>query len=371
MKKNNYNQIHIISSLSTGGAEHMLFKILKELKPKDLLVICLGSRGYFSEKIESLNIRVIHLDLKKSFLIKLFKYFFFLKLRSKVIVGWMYHGNLFASYIHFLNFFSFKKSNLIWNIRQTLYDISYEKKITRFIIKLSKFFSLIPNKIIYNSKTSMMQHDQFGFSNKKAVYIPNGFDIEISHNNKLIFREKFNIPKNNILISHINRFHPMKNHELMIDITKKLISKYDNINFVFCGKGIHLENLSFLNKLNFNKKELSRCLFLGNRSDVNEILEETNLFLLTSSWGEGFPNIIGEAMLNECNIISTDVGDVRRILNSSINIVQINNKNEFVLNIEALINSGKIFKKNIIARKVIEENFNIKKIVKQFEEILK
>ena len=103
---------------------------------------------------------------------------------------------------------------------------------------------------------------------------------------------------------------------------------------------------------------------------MDQLLNFTNLFLLTSSWGEGFPNIIGEAMLNECNIISTNVGDVKDILDKNDIIVPINNKDEIIKNIDILISFGKIFKKNKKDKDIIRENFNIRNIAKQFNQVI-
>ena len=74
--------------------------------------------------------------------------------------------------------------------------------------------------------------------------------------------------------------------------------------------------------------------FFDEINDVNKILKFSNIFILTSSWGEGFPNIIGEAMLNKCQIISTNVGDVKEIINGYGSIVEKNNKSKLIFYLE-------------------------------------
>ena len=364
-----YNQIHIITTLSKGGAEKMLFKILRYGEVKTILVICLDKKNYYTKYIEKLNIKVVHLNLKDYFILnKIFvicKLFFY---NSKSIVGWMYHGNLIATLLYLFNIIKFNKPKLTWNIRQTLYDKSREKKNTLIAININKLLSSVPNNIIFNSTLSIKQHHSFGFTNKNTVFIPNGFDL--THNYNKIKNLNLNIKQNQIIISHINRFHPMKNHKLALEIAENMLDKYKNITFIFCGSNVNLDNYNFKKLINISKDNLKRCFFLDDIVNVNEILEISNLFLLTSSWGDAFPNIIGEAMSNSCNIISTDVGDVRDIMGNTNITVPINSTDEFIKNIDKLIMTGQIYLKNKEAKKRIQKFYNIIDIVKKFNKVI-
>ncbi len=369
---NQFKQIHIITSLSKGGAEKMLYKILKHNINKSIMVICLSSRGFYSTKLENLNIKIVHLNLKSySFINKLIILLKVLKFRSNSIIGWMYHGNIIALIIYFCNIIFFNKANLFWNIRQTLYNLDFEKKGTIFFIKLNKLFSFIPKKIIYNSKKSIDQHTKLGFYNKNNHYIPNGFVIKNNNQyNDKGLKLDLEISEKDIIISHINRFHPMKNHKLAFEITYEVLKKYNNVKFIFCGKGINLKNKDLKKIINLTDDQLNSCFFLDDIENVNKVLNISNLFLLTSSWGEAFPNIIGEAMLNSCNIIATDIGDVSTIIGDTNIVVPINSKLKIIEHIDLLLKSGKIYKKNIIAKKRIIENYNITKTVEQFNSII-
>jgi len=373
LKIKKFKQIHFITTLSSGGAENMLYKYLKySNKKNNILVICLDKEGKFSKKIKNLNINVLHLNLKnnsKSFIfLSLIKFFLY---RSKIIVGWMYHGNIFATLLYFINIFSLSRSKLIWNIRQTQYKIEYEKEFTKTIINLNKILSFLPNNIIFNSELSIKQHQKIGFYKKKNIYIPNGFETEIYYNKKYINIKKIlKIPNNNILISHISRFHKMKNHKLMLETSKYITKKYNNVSFIFCGKNVNLNNSFFTKKFNLNINNTNNHYFLDDINYVNEVLYNTNIFILTSSWGEGFPNIIGEAMLNGCHIISTDVGDVKKILDDTGYTIPINNKIKLINEIENLIKSKNIVYKNLKAKKRIITKYQIDKISKKFDRIL-
>jgi glycosyltransferase involved in cell wall biosynthesis len=55
---------------------------------------------------------------------------------------------------------------------------------------------------------------------------------------------------------------------------------------------------------------------LGERSDIPAIMNAMDVFTL-SSFGEGFPNAIGEAMSCGVPCVATNVGDVPRVVNGT------------------------------------------------------
>src|SRR3990167_8990962 len=93
--------LHIITTLSMGGAEMMLYMILLGINRDkfDCLVLCLAGNAVVGEMIEKLGIPVYYLNLKLFYLnpLKLFTLIWRIKKFSPDIMqGWMYHGNLVA-----------------------------------------------------------------------------------------------------------------------------------------------------------------------------------------------------------------------------------------------------------------------------------
>src|SRR5699024_10971105 len=112
---------HIITGLNMGGAETMLYKLLKNIdKTKfDLKVISMLDEGVYGEKIRKLGINVISLNIKRgSSIIKGFKQAKKEIKNTDIIQTWMYHADLFG----YLLYRTLKVKKLIWGIRRNNLD---------------------------------------------------------------------------------------------------------------------------------------------------------------------------------------------------------------------------------------------------------
>jgi glycosyltransferase involved in cell wall biosynthesis len=309
--------IHIISALPIGGAEQTLFNLVSQdinLKNKHI-VISLSSLGPFGEKITETGVRVIRLGVTNIFssVLALFKLYKFINnMKPDVIQGWMYQGNLVA---WISRSFFYRKACLVWGIRHSLDDIFKETSRMRFTIRVNRALSKNPDAIVYNSRVSMGQHEGFGFSSDKSLLIANGFDSKLFAPSLKIsssYRRELGIPDSSLVIGNFGRFHPMKNHIgfLMAALDLLLINK--DLHFILVGNGIDSKNIE-LNKL-IPSEFLNSFHFLGARNDVPDLMKTLDILCVASKWGEGLPNVIGEAMLTEVICLSTEVGDSKYII---------------------------------------------------------
>lgn len=357
--------LHIITSLDRGGAELFLIRLIESLKNKNIQneILCLSGKGSLS-KLLAKKQKVHYLNTNKNLfsifynLIKLIK--FFQKNKYDIIQGWMYHGNFASLVVFLIN----KKQRVIWNIRQTLYSFSDEKLLTRIVIYLNSYFSNFPEKIIFNSYKSLNQHMKIGFKRKKLKYIPNGIDLKKYKGKKLIQKKKF------VSIGHIARFHPMKNHDLLIRIVNYFLNNSKKVKFYLIGKEVSYDNIFF--KEQIKKSFVNKNVFLlGENKNVIKFLKNIDILISTSSWGEGFPNVILEATAMGIPCISTNIGDTKKILKNGFLINKIDDHKIFIKKIKKLIdtNNSQKYKNSILGINYIRKNFSMDKISKEYKKI--
>jgi glycosyltransferase involved in cell wall biosynthesis len=366
--------MHVITELDVGGAEVMLTKLLSAMDPGRFRhsVLSLKNKGPMAAQIEKLGISVFELNLHRPFshlnsrsrLRKVLS-----RQRPALIQGWMYHGNLAASLFHFPNR---RKRPVIWNIRHSLNSLKQEKILTRMVVRAGALFSGSPAGIIYNAHVSADQHAALGYSPKRAHVIPNGFDLKRFRPNRHVrqkLRSQLGVPKGGILIGLIARYHPMKDHVNFLRAASLIAKKSANVRFLILGRNVdnpasglirHVEALGLTN----------RVTFLGEHLDIESFLAALDIASL-SSYGEGFPNVVGEAMACGIPCVVTDVGDCRRLVGKTGIVVPPRDAPALKKGWERLMDKGQLERENLgsAARRRMFENFEISKIAGQYGEL--
>lgn len=317
--------LHIITGLNTGGTERMLYKVLSKTA-QDVnrhVVISLLDKGSIGEEIESLGVQVYPLNLKKNFLTGrwLFRLYKLVKsIQPDYIQGWLYHGNLVASLAHGLARSSKKH---YWNIRSTLDDDKQNPVLPWRVIRLSKWLSFFPNKILYNSQKSCRQHEAMGFNSKKSLVVPNGFDCESLYSDRLqgaTIKQALGI-EHHPVIGLVARFDPMKDHYTFLQAAAILHQKNPNVRFVLAGRDVSPTNSELMRWVEqFSLHQVVHLL--GERKDIFELNNSFDIAAL-SSWSEGFPNTVGEAMTCGVPCVVTNVGDMPDVVGDTGIVVPI------------------------------------------------
>lgn len=304
---------HIITGLNTGGAEGMLYKLLSytDLALYEIDVISLLDIGPVGKKIEDLGIPVRALGMRPNApnpfaLVRLA--WWLRRNRPDLIQTWMYHADLFGGVAAKLGGVS---TPVIWGIRTSNLDHKFSKKSTILTVKISAFLSRwIPQKIICCSEASKVVHINMGYDRTKTLVIPNGFDLEAYRpdpQKRLSFRKELHISEDVPVIGYVARFDPQKNHQTFFRAAGLLALTFPDVQFLLCGKGMDWENQEIVRWIE-EADIKDRCHLLGGRDDISHIMAALDIATSTASYGEGFPNIIGEAMASGIPCVVTDVG---------------------------------------------------------------
>ena len=368
--------VHVITGLSTGGAETMLFKVLSKIDRSrfDSAVVSLTKKDAVAERIESLGIKVHSMDVKPGRLsiIGFWRLAGLLRgLKPDIIQGWMYHGNLAAQLAAFL---LPGRIHVLWNIRGTNTNLSREKVLTALTIWLGARLSGFPIKIINNSRTSAFSHEkELCYRSGRWVIIPNGFDVELfvpSREARSRFRSSLNLREDAFLIGLVGRYHPVKDHRTFLKAAAILLSSHPHVHFVLVGEGVDPNNPELV-KLTDALQLTDSVHLLGNRDDMHFLTAGLDIASSSSSYGEGFPNVIGEAMSCGVPCVVTDVGDSADIVGDTGRIVPPRNPEALANAWREMIEMGDENRTalGIRARKRIIEKFSLDSVVKQYEEL--
>ncbi len=300
----------------------MLYKVLSctDIKKNNIVVISLvESNGEIKNKIKALDIPVYSLGIRRKSVLSFYKLLNLIimihRVKPDIIQGWMYHGNLAAT---LAGIFAIGHPAVVWNIRHSLYDLNYEKRFTRWVIHLNRIFSRSPKAIIYNSNISRQQHEAFGFHSNNSQVIPNGIDhkrFSISALNKQNIRSELDIPSSAVVVGHIARFHPLKDHKGFLQAAVKIAQMKPEIHFVLIGRDISIENKLLTGLIPDAVSE--QFHLLGEQKNIPELMNIMDVFCLSSAWGEGWPNVLGEAMAAGKPCVATDVGDSKEIVGNT------------------------------------------------------
>ncbi len=309
----------VITGLSTGGAENMLFKLLMCIDRRRFspTVISLTEKGELGIRIEGLGVPVHALGMSAGFgnfvkfvrLIRLFR-----QLQPDLVHTWMYHADFIGGLAARLAGIK----SIAWCIRNSDISAARNKLSTVLIIKLCASLSAwLPRRILCCSERASMTHVEAGYCSSKMECIPNGFDLSSFHPDSLSrdsFREELGVSMSTPLIGLIARDDPQKNHFGFVDAAKIVNRLVPQAHFVLEGKGIDSTNQQ-LNKYIELAGLVSRFHLLGRRDDIPRVMSALDV-LASSSHGEAFPNVLGEAMACGVPCVVTDVGDCREIVGS-------------------------------------------------------
>ncbi len=370
--------MHVITGLTTGGAEMMLLKLLSENKNKgnwEPIVVSPMDEGTIGPRISELGIPVYCLSMRPPvpnpvrafYLISITR-----KFRPQIIQGWMYHGNLMAS---FARVFLGTPVPVFWNIRQSLEDVASYGQRTAIIIRLGALLSRCPTAIIYNSQTGARGHCAFGYRNGIEVVIPNGIDCQTFHPDEAARRQvrgQLGVDDNAILVGLIARYHPMKDHAGYLRAASLVMQAHPEARFLLAGKGLTSDGPTIM-KLIAKLQLEGRIFLLGERSDIPRLTAALDIACSASAWGEGFSNAIAEAMACGAPCVVTDVGDSAQIVAETGLIVPPQEPEELARAISYLIEVGPEHRRRLGAasRRHIQSEFSLSKIAFRYDDLYK
>ncbi len=129
-----------------------------------------------------------------------------------------------------------------------------------------------------------------------------------------VFRRQIGVEGDAVLVGNIGRLSPEKGQRDFLLGAAPLAREDPRIHLVFAGHGPDAEALQAL------VAELGltgRVTFAGHLKDVRPVYRDLDVLALTS-YTEGFPNVIMEALCMDVPVLATDVGGVRELMTDGV-----------------------------------------------------
>jgi glycosyltransferase involved in cell wall biosynthesis len=305
--------LHVITTLSVGGAETMLRNVALGLPRNgfEQRVISLTTRDPIGGQLEAGGIPVLATGTKggrKLPALLMQARQLVAQWRPDVIHAWMYHANVFARVLIGLTSAGTRPA-FVASVRGALNSPRAQRRVLRMVRWVDARSSRYADALLFNSRVSASQHHAIGYLRDRSLVIPNGFDTNTfapDARARQHARAALGID-NEFLIGMVARYEPVKGHEIMLKAARSVVNDRPQSRFAFAGRGCDANNHGLARLV--SEFGLSRhVILLGERRDVPELINAFDL-AVCPSLSESFPNAVGEAMSCGVPCVVTDVGD--------------------------------------------------------------
>jgi len=311
--------VHLITTLSQGGAERVLSQVVpgpgpgsvaSDGRPERHVVVSLVPGGMFADVLVARGIEVRDLGMRpgRDALVGTVRLARILReLRPAALIAWMYHACLIAMLARpFAG--RARRLQMVWMLRHGLDAFDGLPLHTRLVIRLLAWRSRSPSVIAINSRAGREHHALVGYRPKAWVLVPNGCDTDVftpeAHGRERV-RSELGLGPDALVAISIARAHPQKDHATLLAAFERALVAEPRLVLLLVGRETE--------RLPLPSGAAHAVRALGERSDIPDLLRAADL-VVSSSIYEGLPNALLEAMASGLPVITTDVGDCRRIV---------------------------------------------------------
>jgi glycosyltransferase involved in cell wall biosynthesis len=295
----------MIDGLSTGGAEHLQVTFAKEAKRRGfkLAVISLSKDddSQYLNELRELGTMVYFFPSKRVFdfnnLYRITKLFW--TERPDILHTHLAYSTVIGSIVARLSFIP---------IVATLHSTGIEERFRASRIVKAEIFAqrYLVHKIIACGP-AVARYYRANIKDEPVLVIPNAVDDvpQISSSERDTLRKQIAGDSDRPIIISVGRLVHLKGFEDLLDAFSIIHSSHPTAFLAIVGGG------DLKSVLDQKIKDLSlsdHVRLLGWRTDVQNLLFASDLFVLASHW-EGLPIVLLEAMAAGLPVLATDVGD--------------------------------------------------------------
>lgn len=290
------------------------------------------------------------------------------RLRPAAVQTWMYEADVFGGLAARFAGISNLHRSILFSTIDPQGIPSKMKWSIRASVPLSR---ILPKTIISCAHKAVEEHVKYGYSRKPWRVVHNGYDFsktDYSEDGRERIRKEFSIPPNTKVVGMVARCDPQKDHESLLMAIESLAAEQE-FHVLLVGRDVDTDRV--LGNLVSASSMKGRIHRAGSRPDVVDIFSAMDIHVLASRFGEGFPNVVAEAMACGAWSISTDSGDATYILEDRGFLVPMRNSWALSCAINAqlrLMPKTKAARSEARAqnRAHVTERFSIDKMIREF-----
>jgi len=238
-----------------------------------------------------------------------------------------------------------------------------------------QWMAVSQHNLVHLQQTFAMRQEEIGILYNGIDIQPDTCDEQKREALRRDVRIELGMPADARLLLTTARLDPQKGHSDLLQIVPMVIDKFPDVRFVWAGegwKGDGTERQRLESEIQqHNLQEYVRLL--GYRTDIERLLNASNLFIFPTHFEGGCSSSIREAMMHRLPIVSSDAGGIPEVLHDGSHALLFpaqDNARMFDRVYEALSSPDKMRSLAEQARKRIEE-FSSERMVENYLAILK
>lgn len=308
--------LFLTRSLNRGGAERQLVTLVLGLKRLGWTVslACFYAGGPLQREVEEAGIPVF--DLAKrgrwdvvGFLWRLGR--LVSVQRPSILHGYQAVPNMLV----LLLCMPYRRIKAVWGVRASSMDLTQYDWLARFSFWMACRLARFADLIIVNSRAGLEYHVTKGYPRGKMYAVSNGIDtakFQFDEAGRYRLRREWNVQGSAILVGLIGRLDPMKDHATFLQSAAILARQDLSWRFVCVGDG----SAEYTATLVARAQALGlagQLIWAGPRDDMAAVYSALDI-AVSSSYTEGFTNVVAEAMACGRAAVVTHVGDSSAIV---------------------------------------------------------
>lgn len=363
--------LHVITGLGDGGAEGVLYRLCLHDKSFTHVVVSLSNEGKYGERLKRIGVPVycLHMKPKRIGLLLWFKLIKIIRnYNPDIVQTWMYHADFVGGVCSKIA--GVKK--VFWGVRSSSLQTGESKFFTIVIARILAILSwILPDMIILCARSAADFHKSIGYNQSKFAIIENGYDLTQLYpdpKSRNLCRKELDVDDAKPLLGMVARYDSQKDHANLLAALHQLKVREFQFSCVLVGKNIDWKNVELVDTINrFGLSE--DLILLGQVDNIAKLMNVLDIHVLSSAFGEGFPNVIAEAMACGVPCVATNVGESAEIIGVTGWVVEPRNPTalaESIITALAKLSSSSWQNRQTQARQRVQTHFEISKMVYRF-----